>query len=68
MITPEGWAAITAIALPIIAALAANIRLTIAVQSLTKEMHAIRSFFPALERRVAKLEGKLPKKVKNANR
>lgn len=66
VLSPEAWAALTAIVLPLVAALAANIRLTMAVQSLTREMHAVRAFvadFPLLEKRVAKLEGRPSKKA-----
>lgn len=66
-LSPEAWAALTAIVLPIVAALAANIRLTLSVDALTKQMAAIKMSvvgFPELQRRVAKLEGKKPAKTK----
>ena len=61
IMTPEAWAALTAIVLPLVAALAANIRLTLAVKELTRQMprvNAALNIVPLLERRVAKLEGK----------
>jgi len=69
-LSPEAWAALTAIVLPLVAAFAANIKLTLAVQSLTREMNAVRKFveeFPMLKKRVAKLEGQ-SKAAKRVNR
>jgi len=67
--SPEAWATITALALPIVGAMAANIKLTISVNALTREMIAVRKLveeLPSLKKRVAKLEGSVG--VKRANR
>lgn len=42
-ISGEAWAAIIALGAPLIAAMAANIKLTSVVQNLTKEMHELKN-------------------------
>lgn len=65
-ISGEAWAAIIALGAPLIAAMAANIKLTSVVQNLTKEMHELKN---TLHVRLLRLElSAKPKKPARAKK